>query len=386
MPLVSVVVPVHNAEPFLTECLDSIAAQTLRDFEVILVDDGSTDGSRAILNSYVESDSRFRVIAGPAQGRAGLARNCGLRLVTSEFTVFWDADDVFNPTFLEKLSNRARHDNSDLVITNFETFGVDVARLERSPHTLQTDLLPVKQPFSATECGAALFSFSHGVVWATLYRTGFIRREGIEFQDTQRFNDVLFRTLALATAQRISVINESLVYHRVDNARSLQGSLNELPLEYFDTFEAIRKQLISRGIFSRLENAFAWLIVNLSIDALLRCCSNVKDYHQIYNILRGKIFPNYGIDLLSADVLLPKAKADLVKKLLTQTSDEYLFSTLSTLQNSQRAVKNLRNRAERAERKLTEVKERLARNQQALKVWKERAETANTALRETSVQ
>ena len=102
MPQVSVIVPVYNAEKYLAECVDSILAQSLRDIEVILVDDGSTDASPALCDAYMEKDHRVRVIH-KANGRAASARNAGLKIAQGEYVAFVDSDDWIAPDMYEKM-------------------------------------------------------------------------------------------------------------------------------------------------------------------------------------------------------------------------------------------------------------------------------------------
>lgn len=102
MPQVSVIVPVYNAEKYLAECVDSILAQTLRDIEVILVDDGSTDSSPAMCDAYAEKDCRVKVIH-KSNGRAASARNAGLKIAQGEYIAFVDSDDWIAPEMYEKM-------------------------------------------------------------------------------------------------------------------------------------------------------------------------------------------------------------------------------------------------------------------------------------------
>ena len=98
-PIVSVIVPVHNAEKYLEQCLESILGQTLGDIEVICVNDRSTDGSAVILDSFAEKDPRLSVLQSPGLG-AGGARNIGLRAAKGKYLSFLDADDFFEPDML----------------------------------------------------------------------------------------------------------------------------------------------------------------------------------------------------------------------------------------------------------------------------------------------
>ncbi len=102
MPQISVIVPVYNAEKYLSECVDSILAQTIQDLECILVDDGSTDSSPAICDAYAEMDRRIKVIHKP-NGRAASARNAGMKAAQGEYIAFVDSDDWIAPDMYESM-------------------------------------------------------------------------------------------------------------------------------------------------------------------------------------------------------------------------------------------------------------------------------------------
>jgi len=114
MSTISVIVPVYNTERYLRRCLDSIANQTYRDWEALCVDDGSTDGSPAILREYASRDSRFRIISKPNGGLSD-ARNAGLAAAAGEYINFVDSDDLIHPQTFEIALALAKRDGSDIV-------------------------------------------------------------------------------------------------------------------------------------------------------------------------------------------------------------------------------------------------------------------------------
>jgi glycosyltransferase involved in cell wall biosynthesis len=114
MPRVSVIIPVYNVEAFLPRCLDSLLAQTFSDWEAICVDDGSTDGSPAILDAYAAQDPRFRVVH-KANAGVSAARNDALPLLRGEYTLIMDSDDFLHPQLMEICLHFAERDRSDLV-------------------------------------------------------------------------------------------------------------------------------------------------------------------------------------------------------------------------------------------------------------------------------
>ena len=119
-PLVSVIIPVYNVEKYLRECLDSVLAQTYKNLEVILVDDGSTDSSTDICREYCEKDKRFKLHQ-KGNGGASTARNFGLNCAKGEYLYFLDSDDYLQPTALEKMVMCASQNNADLVFIEGKT-------------------------------------------------------------------------------------------------------------------------------------------------------------------------------------------------------------------------------------------------------------------------
>ena len=112
---VSVVMPVYNVENYIEECLDSLISQTLKEIEIICVDDGSTDGTLNLLYKYEKSDTRVKVIQQQNQ-YAGVARNNGMKHAVGEYILFLDSDDFFERTMLEKMYNEAKRTEADLVL------------------------------------------------------------------------------------------------------------------------------------------------------------------------------------------------------------------------------------------------------------------------------
>ncbi len=115
---VSVIVPIYNVEKYLRKSLDSLANQTINDYEVILVNDGSTDNSQSIIDEYVEKYSVFKGFK-KENGGMSSARNFGLKYAKGEYIAFVDSDDFVELNFLEKLYDKAKKDKSDVVICDY---------------------------------------------------------------------------------------------------------------------------------------------------------------------------------------------------------------------------------------------------------------------------
>ncbi|MBY4972591.1 glycosyltransferase [Streptococcus suis] len=125
MPKVSIITPVFNTESYVGECIDSILKQSLSDFELILIDDSSTDNSLSILKSFSQKDSRIKLIESPYNTGVGEARNKGIEIATGNYIVFVDSDDYINEQMLEKLYMQALVENADLVLCDTGTYSSD---------------------------------------------------------------------------------------------------------------------------------------------------------------------------------------------------------------------------------------------------------------------
>ena len=156
-PIVSVIVPVHNAEKYLVQCLYSILGQTLQDIEIICVDDNSSDGSETILEQFAKEDSRLRVLRSPGLG-AGGARNIGLASAQGEYLSFLDADDFFEPDMLESAVAKAEEDQSDIVVYGSWLYDDSRQANRQAKWKLQTEGLPEGQPFAPAEVSDRIFN------------------------------------------------------------------------------------------------------------------------------------------------------------------------------------------------------------------------------------
>ena len=118
--MVSVIIPVHNVLPFLREALDSVIHQSYEDLEIIIIDDGSSDGSSVICDDYASNDKRIRVIHQSNQGLSA-ARNVGLDLMTGDAVVFLDSDDKYDLEFVSVMASMLACTQSDMVVCKYLT-------------------------------------------------------------------------------------------------------------------------------------------------------------------------------------------------------------------------------------------------------------------------
>lgn len=257
--LVSVIVPVYNQEKYLRQTMDCICGQTYRNLEIIMVDDGSTDSSPAILAEYAAKDSRVRVLTQKNQ-YAGVARNYGMREAHGEYYSLLDSDDLFEPDMIEQMVARAQETQADIVICRADTF--DEANGRRPmPWQMKDKYMEgvERRLFSPSQSVPwCIFQFLIGWSWDKLYRADFVKKHDLQFAATRHSNDGPFVFPSLVAAQGVSIVDEKpLVHYRVSATQlSSTGSMTKAPTSCLDSIETIYGKIEELGVSPDVLDAF----------------------------------------------------------------------------------------------------------------------------------
>ena len=254
---VSVIVPVYNAEDTIRRCLDDITGQTLRETEIICVDDGSRDGTYSVLEECRQKDSRIRIIRQENQG-AGMARNTGMKEARGEYLCFLDADDRFEPDMLQSAWERCRETGADACVWGADAVDAQTGNTEPFISALDTAYLPKTDPFdpASDEMHEKLMQLVNGVPWSKMFSRELVRETVLQFQALRTTNDAFFIYCTLCHARRITVLNRILV-HRVKNiASSLTQTREKSWRCFFEAYAAIRDRLEQDGLFGRFERTY----------------------------------------------------------------------------------------------------------------------------------
>ncbi len=238
MDLITVIVPVYNAETHLAACLDGILSQTCENLEVILIDDGSKDKSGEMCDRYAEKDGRIKVVH-KQNGGVSAARNDGLALSRGEWITFVDSDDYIACDFIEKLYNaskdkaeisacccKVRFDDMEFEEHFFE--GSKLFERDKSELYLQTireDRCRPKQE---------AYYASIGIAWGKLYRRELLERIKLGFDtELSQMEDTIFNLRAFFHASAVNYIDEALYYYRQSHRTELKSA------RYWESFDAI---------------------------------------------------------------------------------------------------------------------------------------------------
>jgi hypothetical protein len=220
MTLVSVVVPVYGVRPYLPHCVESLLAQTHRDLEIILVDDGSVDGSGELCDSYAAADPRVRVVHRP-NGGLSAARNSGLEVATGDHVMFVDGDDWIDPDTVESMLASA--DGVDVVVAGFHVDAHDGSEHLVSSVQVLPPLLYVDGDQPATHVSGELLRVI-GYAWNKLYRRDVLADARFE-EGVSLVEDVLFNGPLLARVERLGFIPAAHVHYVQRPRHTLRTSL-----------------------------------------------------------------------------------------------------------------------------------------------------------------
>ena len=204
-PKVSVIVPVYNVEKYLPRCLDSIIHQTLKDIEIICVDDGSKDFSSDILKEFSKRDKRIKIIK-KENGGLSDARNVGMNAAAGEYISFVDSDDWLSLDFLENLYTNAKDENADIA----------VASVIRSSKNVNTQILKYKTKSVHSDFTKKLEVCdvpSHCYVWNKIYKREMLLKSNIKFEKGRIYEDVIFTPQILYASNKLVVVPEGHYYY-----------------------------------------------------------------------------------------------------------------------------------------------------------------------------
>lgn len=231
-PLVSVIVPVYNVEKYLKKCLDSILKQTYSNIEVILVDDGSTDGSGRICDECVKKDKRFRVVH-QKNGGVAVARNTGLSKAKGEYIAFIDSDDWVKKEYIERLMQEAQEKNADVVQCEQITVS------KENEYIIYDDAEKYNKVISGYEaCEEMLYqNVVTSALWGKIIRSKLF--DGLSFKSGIIHEDLLMLYRIFKKAKEVSVIGDLLYYYFEREDSLIRKAFSKNTLDVLDVVDEI---------------------------------------------------------------------------------------------------------------------------------------------------
>ena len=278
-PYISVIIPVHNVDRYIENCLDSILAQTLNNIEIICIDDGSEDNSSKILAKYKKFG--IKVISLKKCCGQAHARNIGLQKVTGEYIGFVDADDFVDKTMFKKLYKKAKNEDADIEMCEAKVFDDEEKSSKKEKDYYSLNCFPPifsDGTFSPEDTVDFIEKISV-TIWNKIYKTSFIKSIGVNFSDGYIYEDLPFSFEVYTQAKKIGIIREPLYFYRTDTENSTMTKRGAKVLDRVDmvekTLEIFKKQKYYPKIKNRLVN---WAIHDLFYRFLLIDSKYQKEY------------------------------------------------------------------------------------------------------------
>lgn len=294
MPKISIIVPVYNVENYLEKCLDSLVNQTLTDIEIILVDDGSTDNSSKILDSYRNIYNNIQVISKKNGGMSD-ARNVGLTHATGEYISFVDSDDYIEKDMLEKLYTKAKEKDYDIVFCNINIVYPDKTILRKAE--LQEDT-----PILTLEDKKQLLLNCYPVVWNKIYKKSFLdaciyENDGL-FKKGLWFEDVRMLYKMIPSISSAAIINDPL-YHYIQRPKSITYTYSNRLYDVITNMDNIIEYYKDAKLYSDYSSELEYMYVSYLFATFIKRlskCKNIKTFNEGYDFVIRKVnstFPNY---------------------------------------------------------------------------------------------
>lgn len=351
-PEISIVIPMYNVELYIEECLCSLLEQTFEAFEIICIDDGSTDNTADIVREFMDRDKRLLFFEYPHCGRAGIVRNVGIEKTRGKYLLFLDGDDFFEKDMLEKAISKIKKDDADICIFGARKY------IEKTKEFIKYDALnpkyiPDKLPFAGKD-NPYIFNMCSATPWNKLIKKSLVEEWQIRFMPLRRSNDVYFVRFATAVAQRITVLNEVFVNYR-QSSGSLQATNDKTPLDWFEALCELKLKLQECGLYDNLEQSFINYSLSLGFYHL-NTLKQTESFYQLYDKLKYDLFPKLGVldyDVSKFYSYNDKKCAQLIK-LKKYTGEEYLFQEFMECKEEETCLKK---RCRQAEQEIKLIKE-----------------------------
>lgn len=285
-PKISVIIPVYNGEDKITKSINSILKQNFEDYEIICINDGSTDRTKEILEDYANKYKNIIVYSQHNQG-PGQARNCGIKKASGKYILFLDADDYLTEEALTKLYDTAQTNNSDLVLFNATEHynnGITKDRIYHI-HYNGNDLENFSFDYNNN---INLVMNGYHIVCTKLHKLSFIKEHNIKFSNGGQFEDILFHIKSMLYAKRISYNPQKFYqYMRIDEDSRQNTSIStDKSFVLFDIFDEVHNLLINEDLFTKLEVNYYKFVINESLNIY----KNLKDKYsnQFFNLVKNK--------------------------------------------------------------------------------------------------
>ena len=314
MQKVSVIVPFYNVEGYIEKCLDTLVNQTLKDIEIILVNDGSTDRSIEIVNKFLRRYPEKLVYLEKENGGLSDARNYAIPYTKGEYIAFLDSDDYVEKYMYEEMYNMAKKENSDMVECNFYW---------EYPDKQKEDIGTIYHGKNE------MIEKIRVVAWNKLIKREILEKSEVRFPKGYRYEDTEFTYKLIPYIEKVSFLKKPCI-HYVQREGSISNSQNERTKEIFDVLDHVIEYYKEKDIYEKYQEELEYIYVRYAFCSSLLRIVKIKDdnlQEKLLNLTWDNVntkFPNW-----KNNEILKKGKG--IKNLYMKTINRFTYEMYTTI-------------------------------------------------------
>lgn len=257
-PEISVIMPVYNIEKYLPEAIESILSQTFGNFELIVLDDKSTDNTLNVAKNFAEKDNRIKIIEFEKRQKQGVGRNIGIDNASGKYIMFLDGDDVAKDTFLEKMHDKIKNTNADIAMCKFQTLDDITGKISDTHPFGEVNISPkmTENGFSPSEIQEQIFTIPN-IVWNKIYKKEYLVSKNVRFPDKITMcEDIIFGINATLQATKLAYVDENLLFYRINRPNASSGGKDDTFFDVFTQYEVLRENFEKLNIYDTVKIKF----------------------------------------------------------------------------------------------------------------------------------
>ena len=292
MPEVSIIIPFNNVENYIEQCLNTVISQTLKDIEIILINDASTDKSRSIVQDFMQKDKRIKLIELKERKGQGFARNRGIELAKGEYIGFVDSDDFIEPDMFEKMYNTAKNSGCDIIMCLVKEYDDLNDKYITSDYYSLAPLCGLKNNiFSAKDTKDNILDINVAL-WNKIYKRSYLKKTGEKFPEGFIYEDLPFFFGTYLPAEKIQIIWEFFYNYRINRKNSTMQQFNNKILDRLPMVSLTYEKLKNTPYLKDLQYKIKGWIIN---DLFHRYTLLKENYHKEFFFQMKKIFESLEI-------------------------------------------------------------------------------------------
>lgn len=292
-PKISIIIPFYNVEKYIEECIKSVVNQTLKDIEIIFVNDGSTDGSIDIVNKYAKNDSRIKVLSLKERHGQGFARNRAIDIATGDYIGFVDSDDYVEVDMFEKLYVSAIQDDTDITMCLAKEYDDTTGEFIESDYYSLKLFEQYKEDVFSAEATKDTILDMNVALWNKLYKHSYLSFINEKFPEGFIFEDLPFFFGTYLPAKRVKILWECLYIYRINRKTSTMNQFGNKMLDRLPMVALTYEKLKKCSFFNDIKKEVQGWIIN---DIFHRYSLLAVGYQKEYFFSMKKLFTNLEIE------------------------------------------------------------------------------------------